>query len=265
VAADRDLRARAYRLAYRVYRESGFVAEGPDAWVVCGADGDPGTFTLLADDGHGNDLGTITLVFDGPAGLPCDEIFRAELAPLRARRRRLVEVTRLAMDRRSRGDRMLLTRMINLICVYARRAARATDFVIEVNPRHAGFYERFLLFNALGADRPCPRVGGAPARLLRLDLGLQDRACREASERPRTGHASPPRNLYARFIPYEREEAVSRALAEAHRPMSADEQRYFGLSPRSRGRFVTTPLPPRVSGRPDPASSNAAVGRGQTS
>lgn len=231
VAATRALRARAYQLAYRVYRESGFVPEEAEGRVVSAPDADPRTFTLLADDGHDNDLGTISLVFDGPDGLPCDEVFPTDLAPLRARRRRLVEVTRLVMDPSCRGNRTLLTRLFNLISVYARRVARATDFVIEVNPRHAGFYERFLLFHTLGADRSCPRVSGAPARLLRLDLDLQGRVCRESAG----GTGKKTRTLYARFMAYDREEAVARALADAHRPMSAIDQRFFGLSSREDG------------------------------
>ena len=39
--------------------------------------------------------------------------------------------------------------------------------MIEVNPRHAVFYQRMLCFTQLGEERMCPRVN-APAVLLRL-------------------------------------------------------------------------------------------------
>jgi hypothetical protein len=41
--------------------------------------------------------------------------------------------------------------------------------LIEVNPRHEGFYRRMLGFELFGAMRGDPRIG-APAVLLRLNL-----------------------------------------------------------------------------------------------
>jgi hypothetical protein len=44
-----------------------------------------------------------------------------------------------------------------------------TDAVIEVNPRHAGFYRRTLGFQPLGEEKVCPRVG-APSQLLSVSV-----------------------------------------------------------------------------------------------
>ena len=70
---------------------------------------------------------------------------------------------------------MLLVRLFNFIYIFALRVRRFDDFVIEVNPRHVNYYKRMLLFEQIGTERPCPRVQGAPATLLHLDLCDVDR------------------------------------------------------------------------------------------
>lgn len=171
VAHDDATRERAYRLAYRVYRTSGFADPHPDERCVNAYDACPDTFVLLAEDAEGRAAATVTLVFDaGGQGLPCDEIFASELDPLRRDARRLAEVTRLAMAPEQAGGKTLLLHLFSAIFVFAYRIRRFDDFVIEVNPRHAPFYQRLLCFDLLSPERPCPRVNGAPAQLLRLDL-----------------------------------------------------------------------------------------------
>ena len=57
--------------------------------------------------------------------------------------------------------------------IYGHNIHRATDFLIEVNPRHMLFYQRMLGFELFGEEKICPRVN-APAVLLRLDLAYAD-------------------------------------------------------------------------------------------
>lgn len=64
--------------------------------------------------------------------------------------------------------------MFHIAYMYARRFARCTDLLIEVNPRHVRFYRAMLGFEVLGEERTCARVD-APAVLLRLDLGYCER------------------------------------------------------------------------------------------
>lgn len=222
-----DLRSRdaAYRLAWEVYRQKGY-ASGPAARRLVDAyDARPETCTLLGEDAAGAPAGTVTLVFDAPEGLPCDAIFQAELSELRARGRKLVEVSRLAIADRFRYARALLERMINLILLHARCTRGYDDFVIEVNPRHAGFYRRFLGFEVLGAERPCPRVSGAPAVLLRLDLAVFERALRD----PGSTNA---RTLYPRFLHGAAALAAAARLARELHPMTPGERTFFGLLPQ---------------------------------
>jgi hypothetical protein len=227
VAADRATRERAYRLACRVYREEGYAR--PDAtWVVSPFDAVAQTLTLLAEDSQGREAATLTMVFDSEAGLPSDELYGAELSRLRAQGRRLGEYTRLAVDPRFSGNQVLIVSLSNFGSVFARYVAGATDFVIEVNPHHASYYRRKFLFEPLGPERPCPRVLDAPALLLRLDLDLQAEQIRLVG-----GTGDPVggarRTIYSHYYSPAEETGLAAFLTRWHRPMSVEEQRYFGL------------------------------------
>lgn len=242
VANTKALRQRAYVLAYEVYRESGYAKDLHEGRLVTPHDADADTLTLLAEDAHGRAAGTMTLYFDGPRGLPCDAIFRGELDALRATGRRPVEVARLAIAPEHRQAQLLLRRLINLNFIYAKRVKGFDDFVIEVNPRHVAFYRRFLKFEQLGPERPCPRVEGAPAVLLRLDLDVYAKAL-AARE---SGALAPDlaRTLYAKFLPQADEPRAAAFLARQQRAMTRAEVRAFGLAvpPASAASRADTPL-----------------------
>jgi hypothetical protein len=67
------------------------------------------------------------------------------------------------------GSKEVLASIIHLGYIYAHVIHKATDLLIEVNPRHAGFYERRLGFRQIAGMRTCPRVN-APAVLLHIEL-----------------------------------------------------------------------------------------------
>jgi hypothetical protein len=225
VAADRTSRRRAYALAHRVYHGRGYVP-ACDEMIVSPFDSDPNTLTLLATDENGREAATITLVFDGDKGLPCDEIYATELNALRAQRRRLVEVTRLAIDESHQRSKVLLLRLFNFIYIFAQRVKGFDDFVIEVNPRHVNYYRRLLLFEEAGPQRPCPRVQGAPAQLLRLDLSIPAREVRRVGGKCAKAN---DRTLYPNFYSWLEEGAVAEFLARSHAPMTAEDALHFGL------------------------------------
>ncbi len=217
VAADLGSRERAFRLAYREYRESGYARGNEDGRLVSNFDADPRTLILLIQDRAGQDAATISLVFDSPAGLPCDQVYALDLVALRSQERRLVEVTRLAIDRAYAGAKTLLVQLFNFISVYARNVEAGTDFIIEVNPRHVNYYRRLLLFEPLGPERSCPRVNGAPAVLMRLDLAAQAKeiGCVGGTQ----GQARGPhgRTLYSHFCTLAQEERVAKFLMRQQR------------------------------------------------
>ncbi len=129
-------------------------------------DNDPNKITLLADTA-GKTVGTMTLCFDTEIGLPADENYKDNLDELRAKGCKLCEPSRLAIDKNM--PKRVFASMIHISYIYAHNIHDFTDYVIEVNPRHAAFYKKMLGFKDLGQERTCTRVN-APAVLLRLEL-----------------------------------------------------------------------------------------------
>jgi hypothetical protein len=97
-----------------------------------------------------------------------DGLYAEEADALRRQGCKLAEFTRLAVDNNVHS-KPLLAALFHIAFIYARNIHRCTDLLIEVNPRHQGFYRRMLGFETVGTMRGDPRVG-APAVLLRLDL-----------------------------------------------------------------------------------------------
>jgi hypothetical protein len=124
--------------------------------------------TLYAETG-GVLVGTMSLCLDRGGKLPADETFGDKLEALRRQGRRLVEPSRLAIDKGV--SKRVFAALIHISYIYAHRLQGFTDYVIEVNPRHVAFYKRMLGFADFGGERACARVG-APAVLLRLSLDV---------------------------------------------------------------------------------------------
>jgi hypothetical protein len=127
---------------------------------------DANKITLYVETG-GVLVGTMTLCLDRNGQLPADETFGDKLDELRRQGRRLVEPSRLAIDQGV--SKRVFAALIHISYIFAHRLQGYTDYVIEVNPRHVGFYKRMLGFADFGGERACARVG-APAVLLRLPL-----------------------------------------------------------------------------------------------
>jgi hypothetical protein len=134
-----------------------------------------GETTLLAKR-DGVVVGTITVRCGMRVRLQAESGFAEHVGELRRQGCRLAEYTRFAIDRDLQGgggqDVGLAFELIQRALLLGRIALDATDCVIEVNPRHARYYQREFGFRPYGQDRLCERVG-APARLLHLNLGAQ--------------------------------------------------------------------------------------------
>jgi hypothetical protein len=123
--------------------------------------------TLVASEGD-RTIGTITLGFDIGEGLLVDQLFGDEVAALRDDGLQLAEFTKLAIDGAARSTRVLAS-LFHAAYIFAQPIKRADRLLIEVNPRHVGYYRRMLGFERLGDARLNPRVD-APAVLMALDL-----------------------------------------------------------------------------------------------
>ena len=163
IAHNEDLRKSSSMLVEKMYSWRGYDTEVLEK--------DPNKITLVAH--QGDDIaGTVTLGLDSPTGIVVDELYRTEVDKLRAQGRKLAELTKLAVDE-GVGSKIMLASLFHIAFIYAFHIHKYSDFVIEVNPRHALFYKRMLGFEQIGNERMCARVS-APAVLLHLDLDYID-------------------------------------------------------------------------------------------
>lgn len=123
--------------------------------------------TLVTSD-TGAPTGTMTLRPDGPDGLQADSCFARELNEARQVGCRLGEVTSLALESEA-DSKAVLASLFYVGHWIFRFHHGVTDVVIEVNPRHAPFYQRALGFAVASGERICERVG-APGVLLQAPI-----------------------------------------------------------------------------------------------
>ena len=143
------------------WRGYGSVQRGLDGWA------EQRELTLLAWS-RNCAVGTMTMGFDDGAGLLADQTYASNLDALRAQGRVVCEFTRFAVAAGA-DSRATISGLFDLSYVLARKMLGVTDVVVEVNPRHVGFYRRAFGFESISEVRTCERVN-APAILLRLNV-----------------------------------------------------------------------------------------------
>lgn len=152
----------AVRYAWRGYQTSAQDGGNPTSAAEA-----PACFTFLASRDN-NTVGTISVGVDATAGLLLDEGNHEAVDALRRAGRRVTEFIKLAvLD--DVDAKEVLYHLFRSAYTYVRMLYQATDILIEVNPRHATFYQKVLGFAIAGVERVCARVN-APAILMRSDL-----------------------------------------------------------------------------------------------
>ncbi len=171
--AERDA---CFRLVHAQYVERGYTERDPSGRRLLLHHALPATriFRVISAT---RVVATVSLVPDSVLGLPMDDLYAAELRPLRAVGRRLAEVSALAAA--PGAGPATVAQLMSRLVLYAERLGRVDDLCVTVNPRHVRFYGR-LGFSPLGSVRQYAAVNGAPAVALRLDLR---RALATADER----------------------------------------------------------------------------------
>ena len=152
-----------------------------------------GTISVRMDDGH----------------LAAEEQYPEFIAELRQRGARICEMGKLAMDPGVRSKHVLGA-IFHIAWIVAFRARRATDIVIEVNPRHAPFYRRMLCFDQIGPERMCERVG-APAVLLHISAEKGRSLINQFGGQPQL--STEERSFYPYFFHPDDEEGLLRRLS----------------------------------------------------
>lgn len=132
--------------------------------------------TLLAWSAAGA-VGTMTMGCDDGCGLLADQTYAERLDSIRAKGRVVCEFTRFAVSA-AVDSKATISGLFDLSYVLGRKMLGVTDVVVEVNPRHVGFYRRAFGFEPISDVRTCERVN-APAILLRLDVSQLEGRMRE--------------------------------------------------------------------------------------
>lgn len=180
-------------LVNRLYSAKGYVTDAAGHAESPG----PELITLLVYDAEEQPIGTVTLGPDRGDGLLADGLFKHELDQVRQRPgARLLELTRFAMDRHRGNSKQVVATLINMAYLYTRWLG-CNWMVIEVNPRHIGFYEDCMGFRRLGEEKLCPRVN-APAVLMALDMAQSDAQIQQLAGRK--GRDEAGKSLYRYFL-----------------------------------------------------------------
>ncbi len=223
VANDFESRRASYELVYRLYREKGYAEVNESRMWLSLYNLLPDTTTLivLKDEEM---VGTLTVVFDSPLGLPGDTLYGKEIDLLRESGRRPAEIVSLGVaDEDRRTSRDILVKLFNYAYLVSRFIRKHTDFVITVNPHHAAYYQKTLLFEECGSERTYNKVGGAPAVLLRVRLDTPDRVAEpEAGELRQRTH-------YRFFHTPDEEWEIVPELRKTMEPMSEEEFCCFAM------------------------------------
>lgn len=174
IASSLGDRAGAFQLVYQSYLRSGLGS--PNLYrmrvtphQLCD------TSQIFVGQLDGQVVSTVTLVGDGPLGLPMENMFSREIDEFRAEGRRVAEVSCLA-DRRQDSRRFLdsFSQLTRMMAQFARYQG-IHNLLISVHPRHARFYNRYFGFRPISERvANCPHVQDHPAVGLNLDFELYD-------------------------------------------------------------------------------------------
>ena len=165
--------------------------------------------TFLAYD-EGKLVGTVTVRLDSPALLGADSLYPDEVHKLREAGFRLCEFTRLAVLTTA-TSKPVLAGLFHTAFLYAARIKGFTHAVIEVNPRHVGFYQKALGFRVIGDVRINQRVN-APAVLMVVPFAKIAESLRRGGPSPHRATAS--RSLLFHGFPASDEPGVLARLRE---------------------------------------------------
>ena len=173
----------AFRLLHDNYVRDGHMTPHPTGRRVSVFNALPSARVFVAREGD-RVVGTVALFPDTPIGLPMDQVYREELAGIRARGVRLGEAGTLTVHRDYRASgAAILARLFRLLSLYAAEIARLDELVMVVAPHHRRFYETCFPIRQFGSLRPYPRINGTRVIGLAGDVGRTRALIREAEAR----------------------------------------------------------------------------------
>lgn len=220
----------AFRLLHDVSVQAGYYQPKASGMRISPCHAVPSTAVFIALKGE-QVVGTMTLVEDSPLGVPMEPIFPDEVNRYRVQKRRVAEVSALAVHKAFRGTGMTMT-MNRVMWRWAYFYRQLTDLVISVRTMLADYYESVLLFEQIGPSRPYRGLNDTPVVPMRLDLQTAvERYQRVYGEKPLPGL----RNIY-RFMVLDRDITAVKLPRRLNQvwvendevpPMGAEDFSYF--------------------------------------
>ncbi len=211
MASNQERRQTAVFLVEKMYGWRGYNTSGVSEKLAATAKPaeDVTHISLMVYGQDNRPVGTLTVGFDGPKGMLADELYRGELDALRGQDKRLLEFTKLAIDRHASNSNRIVAALTNIAYLYG-KMSNCNTAVIEVHPRHVAFYESKLGFRQVGPERLCTRVN-APAILLAIEWDAMAEEIRKYGGRKDDGTAG--KSLYRYFIDEHDEAGLIKRLA----------------------------------------------------
>lgn len=222
-ASNHGLRSRAKILLHRMYAWRGYGPPPAEHDYTSEPEddvNDGGKATLVAI-AHEKAIGTLTVGFEDVEPFAATAIFADEIAELRRQGGKLCEFTSLAV-KEPLCSREVLASLFHTAYIYAHRLNDASRVIIEVNPRHVGFYRTILSFVTVGKEKINLKVN-APSVLMVLEFSR----VREILKRALLGDMTdiPRRSYYPFFFPLAEEEGIARRmLTHRHKARMNDLQ-----------------------------------------
>lgn len=177
IAETRDELAQSFALVYKEYMSSGYITKPHPSGLQFSAFNFLPTTCVFIFRSYLTVISTLTQIFDSELfGLPMDVLYRHELDALRAKGRKLTELSALATPREARWCNLMI--FLSKTMFEYSKYNNVDDICIMVNPKHVSFYKTMFLFEEFGPERFYADVD-APAVALRMNMDVIEGKARE--------------------------------------------------------------------------------------
>lgn len=173
IASDLETRKEAYQLMYKLYRspEMDYAVEDPSQMWYSLFNFNVHTNTIVVREVQTRKVvATLTVVIDSVLGLPLEENYPEKIREFRNKNRICAEIISLGLDENVKHSNEILVELFKYSVLVSKAVYNASDFLIMIKPRHAVFYIRRLLFEAIGPEINCKKINYKPVMLYHLDL-----------------------------------------------------------------------------------------------
>ncbi|MEX2215240.1 MAG: hypothetical protein WD768_13995 [Phycisphaeraceae bacterium] len=188
IAQRPDQVAAAWELVYQAYRDAELIEDNPHRIHTVPQAIRPTTSVVVAYEGK-KVVSTLTIMHDGPVGLPLDRVYQPHLDRMRQDGKRLMEVGLFADSQLPISRATVAFREMMRFVFYSSCWSLA-DIVIGVHPSHSKYYIRQFGFETAGPVSVHPIVRNRPVVLLhgetkrQLSLNPMPRSIAEYVDRP---------------------------------------------------------------------------------